>query len=172
MVSVHPTPGHPTPLRGSKRERRSQKQGKNTRTSRVEWFRSRSPLSPFSPRKSPPAESVHTVGLRLRSRPDEAPAVPCPDRCDVADRNECLRPVLLLRSDEWATRHTTPGRRQEIGSMATTPLWMLMPWVVFAVAAGVKFWRLTSAWRQRGTTNKSTDQFRRSLERIWANKGS
>jgi hypothetical protein len=47
------------------------------------------------------------------------------------------------------------------------PIWMLLPWAVFAVAAGVKFWRLTSTWRQRNESNKSTDQFRRSLERIW-----
>jgi hypothetical protein len=46
-------------------------------------------------------------------------------------------------------------------------LWMLVPWAVFAVASGVKFWRLTSAWRQRGMNGKDTDQFRRSLERIW-----
>ena len=49
----------------------------------------------------------------------------------------------------------------------TNPLWMLVPWAVFAVAAVVKFWRLTSAWRQRGMNSKDTDQFRRSLERIW-----
>jgi len=49
------------------------------------------------------------------------------------------------------------------------PLWMLVPWAVFALAAGVKFWRLTNAWRQRGAVREaSTDQFRRSLERIWA----
>ena len=51
----------------------------------------------------------------------------------------------------------------------TNPLWMLVPWAIFAVAAGVKFWRLTSAWRQRGVSKAAnTDQFRRSLERIWA----
>jgi hypothetical protein len=45
---------------------------------------------------------------------------------------------------------------------------MLVPWAVFALAAGVKFWRLTSAWRQRGAgTAPNTDQFRGSLERIW-----
>ena len=45
---------------------------------------------------------------------------------------------------------------------------MLVPWAVFALAAGVKFWRLTSAWRQRGATSVgNTDQFRASLERIW-----
>ena len=53
--------------------------------------------------------------------------------------------------------------------VVTNPLWMLVPWAVFALAAGVKFWRLTSAWRQRGVNRATnTDQFRRSLERIWA----
>jgi hypothetical protein len=49
--------------------------------------------------------------------------------------------------------------------IVTNPLWMLVPWAVFAVAAGVKFWQLTSAWRNRGA---SKEQFRRSLERIWS----
>ena len=49
----------------------------------------------------------------------------------------------------------------------THPLWMLAPWAVLALAAGVKFWRLTSAWRQRGARSTNTDLFRRSLERIW-----
>jgi hypothetical protein len=53
------------------------------------------------------------------------------------------------------------------GGVMTNPLWMLVPWAVFAVATGVKFWRLTSAWRQRGMNSTNTDQFRRSLERIW-----
>jgi hypothetical protein len=53
-------------------------------------------------------------------------------------------------------------------SEVTNPLWMLVPWTVFALAAGVKFWRLTSAWRERGMNSKDTDQFRRSLERIWS----
>jgi hypothetical protein len=56
----------------------------------------------------------------------------------------------------------------EDGEM-NNPLWMLVPWAVFALAAGVKFWRLTSAWRQRDMSKAAnTDQFRRSLERIWA----
>ena len=51
----------------------------------------------------------------------------------------------------------------------TNPLWMLVPWAVFALAAGVKFWRLTSAWRQRGAVREaSKDHFRKSLERIWS----
>ena len=53
------------------------------------------------------------------------------------------------------------------GGVMTNPIWMLVPWAVFALAGGVKFWRLTSAWRQRGKTSTNTDQFRRSLERIW-----
>jgi hypothetical protein len=53
------------------------------------------------------------------------------------------------------------------GGVMNNPIWMLVPWAVIAVAAGVKFWRLTSAWRQRDESSKSTDQFRRSLERIW-----
>ncbi len=57
------------------------------------------------------------------------------------------------------------------GGVMSNPLWMLVPWAVFAFAGGVKIWRLTSAWRQRGTNNKNPEQFRQSLERIWA-KGS
>ena len=49
------------------------------------------------------------------------------------------------------------------------PLWMLLPWAVFAVAAGIKFWRLTSLFRRHLLgTPADTKQFRRTLERIWA----
>ena len=52
--------------------------------------------------------------------------------------------------------------------MDANPLWMLAPWAVFAVAAGVKFWRITGAFRRRGQSRvSSTDQFRDTLERIW-----
>lgn len=55
------------------------------------------------------------------------------------------------------------------GGVMDNPLWMLVPWAVIALDAGVKFWRLTSAWRKRGAGRAtSTDQFRRSLEQIWA----
>ena len=49
------------------------------------------------------------------------------------------------------------------------PLWMMLPWAVFAVAAGIKFWRLTSLFRHHllGAPT-DTEQFRRTLERIWA----
>ena len=49
------------------------------------------------------------------------------------------------------------------------PLWMMLPWAVFAVAAGIKFWRLTSLFRRHllGTPT-DTEQFRLTLERIWA----
>ena len=48
------------------------------------------------------------------------------------------------------------------------PLWMLAPWAVFAIGAGLKFWRLTDLFRRHllGTPSK-TERFRRSLERIW-----
>ena len=49
------------------------------------------------------------------------------------------------------------------------PLWMMLPWAVFAVAAGIKFWRLTSLFRRHLLgTSTDTEQFRRTLERIWA----
>ncbi len=57
------------------------------------------------------------------------------------------------------------------GGVMSNPIWMLVPWAVFALAGGVKFWRLTSDWRQRGMKSKNPEQFRQSLERIWA-KGS
>jgi hypothetical protein len=45
---------------------------------------------------------------------------------------------------------------------------MLVPWAVFAIGAGLKFWRLTTVFRknQGGTTTK-TEHFRQLLERIW-----
>jgi len=55
------------------------------------------------------------------------------------------------------------------GGVMEQPLWMLLPWVVFAVAAGIKFWRLTTMFR-KGGHNRATgsERFRQSLERIWA----
>jgi hypothetical protein len=51
----------------------------------------------------------------------------------------------------------------------SNPLWMLVPWAVFAIAAGIKFWRLTSLFRRHliGAPS-SPEQFRSSLERAWA----
>ncbi len=52
--------------------------------------------------------------------------------------------------------------------MIAHPLWTLVPWVVFAIAAGLKFWAITSVFRRRTlSTASSTDQFRQALERIW-----
>lgn len=51
----------------------------------------------------------------------------------------------------------------------SNPFWMLVPWAVFAFAAGIKFWRLTSLFRRRlVVAPSSTEQFRSSLERAWA----
>lgn len=48
------------------------------------------------------------------------------------------------------------------------PLWMLVPWAVFACAAAIKFWRLTALFRKHlvGSPNP-TEQFRQRLERLW-----
>ena len=52
--------------------------------------------------------------------------------------------------------------------MIADPLWTLVPWAVFALAAGVKFWRVTTVFRRRTLSRvSSTDQFRQTLERIW-----
>jgi hypothetical protein len=53
-------------------------------------------------------------------------------------------------------------------SVMDSPLWMLVPWTVFAVTAGLKFWRVTSLFRRHllgAPTN--TEQVRRSLEKMW-----
>ena len=48
-------------------------------------------------------------------------------------------------------------------------LWMLVPWAVFALAAGLKFWRITNLLRRNllGVPSR-TERFRQVLERIWA----
>jgi hypothetical protein len=54
-------------------------------------------------------------------------------------------------------------------SVMSNPLWMLVPWLVFAVAAGIKFWRLTALFRKHllGFPSR-TERLRQMLERIWA----
>ena len=49
------------------------------------------------------------------------------------------------------------------------PLLMLVPWAVFALAAGLKFWRITTLFRKNllGVPSQ-TERFRQALERIWA----
>jgi hypothetical protein len=48
------------------------------------------------------------------------------------------------------------------------PIWTLVPWAVFAMAAGIKFWRVTSLFRRHLQNPPSTtERFRRKLERIW-----
>jgi len=53
-------------------------------------------------------------------------------------------------------------------ALMENPLWMLVPWALVAVAAGVKFWRLTRVFRQQvASTTTSTERFRQSLEQNW-----
>ena len=55
--------------------------------------------------------------------------------------------------------------------MTSNPLWMLVPWLVFAIAAGLKFWRATALFRRELLkTPSQTERFRQSLERIWTLK--
>lgn len=48
------------------------------------------------------------------------------------------------------------------------PAWVLFPWAVFAVGAGIKFWQLTALFRKHliGIPSR-TERFRQTLERIW-----
>jgi len=52
--------------------------------------------------------------------------------------------------------------------VTTNSLWLLVPWAVFAIAAGLKFWRLTALFRRHiwGVPTK-TERFRQTLESIW-----
>ena len=62
------------------------------------------------------------------------------------------------------------GAEEGMESVIAHPLWMLVPWAVFAVAAGLKFWRLTSGFRSsRQGSARQSERFRQSLERIWQN---
>jgi hypothetical protein len=48
------------------------------------------------------------------------------------------------------------------------PLWLLLPWAVFKVAAGLKFWRLITLFRKHLLGIPSpTERFRKGLEQIW-----
>ena len=52
--------------------------------------------------------------------------------------------------------------------MTINPLWVLVPWAVFAIAAGLKFWRLPDLFRRHllGVATKN-ELFRQALERVW-----
>lgn len=53
-------------------------------------------------------------------------------------------------------------------SLMSNPIWMLVPWLVFALAAAVKFWQLTSLLRRHLLASPSrTERLRQTLERIW-----
>jgi hypothetical protein len=57
-----------------------------------------------------------------------------------------------------------------VESLMSNPLWMLVPWLVFALAAVVKFWQLTSLFRRHLLARPSrTERLRQTLERIWEN---
>ncbi|MFZ9900088.1 MAG: hypothetical protein ACO3D4_01260 [Vulcanococcus sp.] len=52
--------------------------------------------------------------------------------------------------------------------LLTSELWLLLPWCVFALAAGLKFWRLTQPFRTRKLVQPRSDrEVRAALERLW-----
>jgi hypothetical protein len=52
--------------------------------------------------------------------------------------------------------------------MTTNPIWILVPWAVFAVALALKVLKFGKALKRHLIApTPSTDQFRQSLERIW-----
>jgi hypothetical protein len=57
---------------------------------------------------------------------------------------------------------------QREGSVMDNPLLILVPWAVFSVAAGLKFWRLNSLFRKHllGIPSR-TERLRQMLERVW-----
>jgi hypothetical protein len=53
-------------------------------------------------------------------------------------------------------------------TLMSHPLWMLVPWAVLALAAGLKFWRITTLFRRHLLDVPSrTERFRTTLERTW-----
>jgi hypothetical protein len=48
------------------------------------------------------------------------------------------------------------------------PVWILLPWAIFALAMGLKVWRLYWAVRRSAWPAVGVEPFRQSLERIWA----
>lgn len=52
--------------------------------------------------------------------------------------------------------------------MTDHPLLLLVPWAVFAMAVGLKLWRLGTLIRRRVVNHPArTERFRQSLERLW-----
>ena len=48
------------------------------------------------------------------------------------------------------------------------PLFILLPWTVFGIAAGIKLWHLgTGLGRQLGRKTSPNESFRQTLDRIW-----
>jgi hypothetical protein len=53
--------------------------------------------------------------------------------------------------------------------MIAATLLTVMPWVVFGVGARGFLWQITKVFRRDGLNHpRGTEEFRQSLERIWA----
>ena len=52
------------------------------------------------------------------------------------------------------------------------PIWLVIPWLVFAVGVGVKIWKLTRLiHRQVRSSAWGMERFREELERTWQRGG-
>ena len=53
----------------------------------------------------------------------------------------------------------------------TNPSWIVLAWVVVALASAFKFWSITRPYRDKKTVTsaQTVDEVRQSLERRWRN---
>ena len=95
--------------------------------------------------------------------------------CQLDQGSSCDHLRALRDAGEWEPMgiQTAPADKevpgiQREGSVMNNPAWMLVPWAVFAVAAGLKFWSITTLFRKHllGIPSR-TERFRQALERIW-----
>ena len=78
-----------------------------------------------------------------------------------------LRPYPYISSSRHGAGQLS-RRPPTLGNVAHNPLWLLVPWAVFALAAAAKFWLVTTLFRRHmlGFLTR-TERFRQTLERIW-----
>ena len=115
-------------------------------------------------RRSKNAENLR--GQTLLFRCLETGFVPTAPALGRAQRGRGMDPSRRELAGQRSADQSVPKGGEN--ALMHNPIWMLVPWAVFAVAAGVKFWRLTSVFRRRVQgTPSGTERARQSLERSW-----
>ena len=78
------------------------------------------------------------------------------------------RPQTRRLDHDGGMVHRSGGMAIAIKQLMTNPLWLLVPWLVFAFGAGIKLWRLIALFRRHllGLPTR-TERFRQALERLW-----